>query len=212
MPADPRDVDKKVPTWDGDPDQWESYRDSVKWYNRKTPVEDRSGVAAHVAGNVTGKAWELVNRLSEQDQDKLADQGRDAVIMFFKDGLLENLVPEAGKHFREYVYKFRREKGESMKLYTARHTHQLNKLEKAMSGLTVTLWDTVRRRVQEYLDTLEEEDEPLNDSAKREESEKNSRKLQYSEGKSDKSARSDRSEGSSLSCKGNVLHEDLHLG
>ena len=109
MPAGPRDVDKKVPTWNGDPDQWESYGDSVKWYSWKTSVEDRSGVAAHVAGNVTGKAWELVNRLSEQDQDKLADQGLDAVIMFFKDGLLENPVPEAGKHFREYVYKFRRE-------------------------------------------------------------------------------------------------------
>ena len=66
MPADPRDVDRKVPTWDGNPDEWESCRDSVKWFNRKTPVEDRSGVAAHIAGNVTGKAWELINRLSEK--------------------------------------------------------------------------------------------------------------------------------------------------
>jgi hypothetical protein len=135
MPADPRNVDKKVPTWDGDPDKWESFRDAVRWHFRKRHERERVSVAAHVAGNVTGKAWEHINRLSEQDQDILADRGLDAVIDFFKDGLLENQIPEAGKHFREYVYKFRREKGESMKLYTARHTYQLGKLEKAMAGL-----------------------------------------------------------------------------
>ena len=109
MPADPRNIDKKVPTWDGDPDKWESFRDAVRWHNRKTPERERISVAAHVAGNVTGKAWEHINRLSEQDQDILSDKGLDAVIEFFKDGLLENPIPEAGKHFREYFYKFRRE-------------------------------------------------------------------------------------------------------
>jgi hypothetical protein len=53
-----------------------------------------------------------------------------------------------------------------MKLYTARHTFQLGKLEKAMAGLktsTVTLWSVVKARVQKYLDELpasgEEEEE-----------------------------------------------------
>ena len=171
MPADPKNVDKKVPTWDGDPDKWESFRDAVKWHNRKTPERERCSVAAHIAGNVTGKAWEHINRLSEEDQDKLADQGLDAVIKFFKDGLLENPIPEAGKHFREYVYKFRREKGESMKLYTARHTFQLGKLEKAMAGLktsTVTLWSVVKARVQKYLDELPPSEEEAEEEQEQE--------------------------------------------
>ena len=42
----------------------------MKWHFRKTPEKERVSVAAHVAGNVTGKAWEHINRLSEEDQDK----------------------------------------------------------------------------------------------------------------------------------------------
>ena len=44
-----------------------------------------------------------------------------------------------------------------MKLYTARHTFQLGKLEKAMAGLktsTATLWSVVQKKVQKYLDEL----------------------------------------------------------
>jgi hypothetical protein len=202
MPADPRNVDKKVPTWDGDPEKWDSFRDSVKWHFRKTIPKERAGVAAHVAGNVTGKAWEHINRLSEDDKDALADQGIDSLMKFFKDGLLENPIPEAGKHFRDYVYKFRREKGESMKQYTARHMYQLTKLETAMQGLKtskVTLWETVQWQVQKYLDAhpiskkeidldLEEEEEEEDEDAE--------------DGEDTKSVRSSRSVKSSESLKG----------
>ena len=35
MPSDYRNVDKKVPTWNGNADEWEAYRDAVKWHTRK---------------------------------------------------------------------------------------------------------------------------------------------------------------------------------
>jgi hypothetical protein len=61
-----------------------------------------------------------------------------------------------------------------MKLYTARHTFQLGKLEKAMAGLktsTETLWSTVQKQVQKYMDALSSEDEDEEEEGKEEEAE-----------------------------------------
>jgi hypothetical protein len=159
MPLEQKDVDKKIPTWNGDPDGWETYRGKVRWHARGIPEKDVMHLTAKLAGNVTSKAWLAVNWLSEYDKDVICAGGIDSMLTFFKDGLLENPIPEAGRHFKKYVYNFRREKNESMKLYVTRHIAELNKLEEAMNSLkvnAVTLHDKVRGKIQRRLETLQE--------------------------------------------------------
>ena len=155
MPLELKDVDKKLPTWNGDPDEWETYRDKVRWHARGIPEKEVMHLTAKLAGNVTSKAWLAVNRLSEYEKDVICAGGIDAMLKFFKDGLLENPIPEAGRHFNRYVYNFRREKNESMKLYTTRHIAELNKLEEAMNSLKINAVKigraSCRERVCQYV-------------------------------------------------------------
>ena len=114
-----------------------------------------------------------------------------------------------------------------MKLHTARHAYQLNKLESAMQGLKtakVPLWETVRQKVQHYLDThpvskheidldLEDEDDEDDEDAK---SVRSSRSVKSSESLKgfpqqkkggDEQTRSDKSRKSRASSRENLPEE-----
>ena len=123
----------KLPSWDGEPVKFEEFKHRVKWHILGTKHGDRSSVTARIAGALTGTAWQILADLPEDRKDEIVQAGTcDLLLEFLKDSLMDSAVPEAGRHVREYLYKFRRSKAESMKLYVQRHSTLLNRLEKAM--------------------------------------------------------------------------------
>ena len=160
MPFDQKDSDKKVPTWDGDPAHWDKFKEKVEWFVLATPDKDKNYLAAKIAGNVTGSAWKAISRLKLKEKELICQGGVETLLKFLKEGLMENPIPEAGRHFRNYVYKFRREKGESMKLYTTRHEAERQKMEESMAALKTsaeTLHSKVMRQVWASLPKIREE-------------------------------------------------------
>ena len=90
-------------------------------------------VTARIAGSLTGKAWQILEDLPEERKEEIVESGTcDGLMEFLKDSLIDSAVPEAGRWVWEYLYKFRRAKGESIKLFTQGHSTLFNRLEKAM--------------------------------------------------------------------------------
>ena len=59
--------------------------------------------------------------LPEERKEEIVMSGSpESLLAFLKESLIDSAIPEAGKYVREYLYKFRRNRGESMKLYVQR--------------------------------------------------------------------------------------------
>ena len=124
---------RKVPTWDGDALKWETFRSKCYWHMRGVTAYNKQHECADIAKQLTGDAWRALEQLTEKQKDDLVEAGDiEKLLVFLKEALLEGQIPEAGRLFNEYVYKFKRNKGESMKMYTQRHRTLLGKLEVAM--------------------------------------------------------------------------------
>ena len=123
----------KLPTWDGETDKFEEFKQKVKWYILGTKKAERPLVTARIAGSLTGSAWRVLEDLPEEKKEELVMSGSpESLLAFLKESLMDSAIPEAGKYVREYLYKFRRNRGESMKLYVQRHRTLMSRLEKAM--------------------------------------------------------------------------------
>ena len=154
----------KTPTWDGEPTKFEEFQQKVKWHILGTKKSERSLVTARIAGSLTGKAWQILEYLPEERKEEIvAAESADALLEFLKESLMDSAVPEAGKWVREYLYKLRRNKGESMKLFTQRHSAPLNRLEKAMKMVEKgkiswrTLIEPMIQKKQSFISSEEDE-------------------------------------------------------
>ena len=145
----------------------------MKWHILGTKKSERSLQTARIAGALTGKAWKILDDLPDDRKEEIVEQaeGCEKLLEFLKESLMDSAVPEAGRWVREYLYKFKRTKGESMKLYTARHQTLLGKLEKAMRLVETTRskwWETIKDKIKErkseensaHEEEEDEEDEP----------------------------------------------------
>jgi hypothetical protein len=91
----------------------------------------------------------------------------ESLLAFLKESLMDSAIPEAGKYVREYLYKFRRNRGESVKLYVQRHRTLMSRLEKAMKvveGTKVPLLEKIKEKVKSMSDTDEHEDEDMDEA------------------------------------------------
>lgn len=127
------DKAQRIPTWDGEPSKFDEFKQRVRLHVLGTRQNERALITARIAGSLTGKAWQIVEDLPEERKEEMLCTGTcDLLLEFLKESLMDSAVPEAGRFVREYLYKFRRAKSESMKLYVQRHRTLLGKLEKSM--------------------------------------------------------------------------------
>ena len=119
-----------VPSWDGTAEKFEEYQVRAQIYvnggeNWKQPQRISNLVQA-----LQGTAWGVILNLSESERENLQKTFR-SFIEFLKLSCTETAVPQLGRRFREWQ-KFRRLKGESMRVYCRRYRTQLGKLEASM--------------------------------------------------------------------------------
>ena len=129
MSRDERDR-KKVPSWDGSPETYDTYEIKVGIFLRTGARWKEPELIAELVSKLEGKAWSLIEQISEEERDKL--NSREVFLNFLKKNLLEAAVPELGKLFKRWQV-FKRQGKESMKLYVMRHRKVLSRLEKALS-------------------------------------------------------------------------------
>ena len=109
---------EKVPTWDGSPVTWEDYVDRCRWYQGSVAWKDRHLVVSRLVRQLTGPAWKVISLLPTQKKRELAEDGDlEELFQILKNQLLRNAIPEASRRFYEYLHRFRRQRGESMKMY-----------------------------------------------------------------------------------------------
>jgi len=165
------DKAQRIPTWDGEPSKFDEFKQRVRLHVLGTRQNERALITARIAGSLTGKAWQIVEDLPEEKKEEMLCTGTcDLLLEFLKESLMDSAVPEAGRFVREYLYKFRRAKSESMKLYVQRHRTLLGKLEKAMRLVEqsqASFWQNLKPKLtpaQESEDSETEsdaEEEPL---------------------------------------------------
>ena len=124
--------DTSVPTWNGEPDHWEDFVISLETFVKQREVWKEGQQIARIINRFDkkGKPWKLLVSLSEQERAKLTT--KDALISYLKGNLLESAIPELGRHFRNWI-KFRRDNGESMRVFILRHRKTLNKMESTLN-------------------------------------------------------------------------------
>ena len=151
-----------IPTWDGTPDAWERYKLQVEYYLKTRPPWEAKYLLAKLIRSLTGKCWSLIEKLPQSSRAQL-EESPEVFLQFLKKHLLEGVLPEVGRVFRNYL-TIRRQKQESMMLYCLRHRESLSKLKKAMSSvetdaLRVYLTKGLKGIQQEEESEEEEEDE-----------------------------------------------------
>lgn len=117
-----------IPSWDGTPEDFDEYDSKTFWYVRGCKPWEQEQATSKLIMRLKGKAWDAVMAIPEHERGTMLNT-RVALMHFLKKSLMESSIPEAGRHFREYLLKFRRQKNESMKLFCQRHKKQLLKLE-----------------------------------------------------------------------------------
>jgi len=123
-----------VPVWDGNSDHFNEFEDRCLWYERGLSVRDRPQAVARVVGRLTGTAWKVVKDLSSTDQHRLCEATLQDLTAFLRSQLLEMGVPEVGQRFGEYLGRFHRKPGQSMREYVQHHKHLQLQVENAIKG------------------------------------------------------------------------------
>ena len=132
-------AEKKVPSWDGDPDTFEAYKQKAEWYAEGLTSRERDTAGTRLAAALTGDAAQALKEIDKEERWKLkTEQGVALLLDYLEDSILDTPVPEAGRRLRSYLVQLRRNPGESMKVYASRHrtvlrelTQVLEKVEKA---------------------------------------------------------------------------------
>ena len=124
--------DDFVPSWNGEPEAWEDFVISTETYLKTREPWKESQLIAQIISRFDkkGKPWRLLVSLSETERAKLVS--KDALLSYLKGNLLESAIPELGRHFRAWI-KFKRETGESMRVFILRHRKTLNKMENSLN-------------------------------------------------------------------------------
>ena len=121
-----------IPVWDGTLENWEDYVVRCGVYTRGCePWKVHTRVANLIQHlDETGKVWQMIRNLSEQERIAL-QSNIQTYLDFIKDNCLPTALPELGRRFREWL-KFRRSKGETMRVYYKRFVQHLGKMEQCM--------------------------------------------------------------------------------
>ena len=121
-----------VPTWDGDPGKWEEFVITTETFLKQVEPWKESQQIARIINHFDkrGKPWRLLISLSESERAKLTTKAN--LFAYLKGNLLESAIPELGRHFRAWI-KFKRDSGESMRVFILRHRQTLAKMEASLN-------------------------------------------------------------------------------
>ena len=119
-----------VPSWDGNAERFEEYQVRAQIYVNGVESWRQPQRISNLVQALQGTAWGVILNLSESERENLQKTFR-SYIDFLKLSCTETAVPQLGRRFREWQ-KFRRLKGESMRVYCRRYRTQLGKLETSM--------------------------------------------------------------------------------
>ena len=120
-----------VPTWAGNPDKFEEYHIRAQIYVNGAERWKQPQRVSNLIQALEGAAWQIILHISDRERENLQKNFED-FIRFLKEHCQETEVPELGRRFREWQ-KFRRTKGESMRVFCRRCRTQLGKLENSMN-------------------------------------------------------------------------------
>eukprot|EP00974_Lingulodinium_polyedra_P048754 4682638-Lingulodinium_polyedra.AAC.1 len=124
---------KKVPSWDGDPDKFEEYRMRAELYVDGLDHRNRPYGASRLIANLRGAAWETMREVSREERKKLrGDDGVELLLRYLEESVLDLPIPEAGKRLKNFLFGQKRLPGESMKIYASKNRTALMKLEEAI--------------------------------------------------------------------------------
>ena len=156
---------ERIPTWDGDEDGFDNYKERVFWHLRGVESWKKNLQIAKLAQNLKGSAWKRVANLAESEKDKLLSSP-ETYMQFLKNGLVRGPVAEAGALLLRYLLKFRRGQGESMKTFVDRHHVSLQKLE---TSLRVVMSSSARpsERIQKAIASCRLKNEVENNRSKK---------------------------------------------
>ena len=120
----------KVPTWDGDGARFQEYKERVKWYVAGLSHRDKTVAGARLAAALTGEAWKALEEVSDEGQELLEKLGgHKTLLKFLDETLMDEPIPEAAKHLKEYLFTLRRRNNEGMKAYAQRSRIVADKLD-----------------------------------------------------------------------------------
>ena len=129
--TDHREHEKNnVPTWDGDGARFQEYKERVKWYVAGLSHKDKAVAGARLASALTGEAWKALEEVSDEGQELLEKRGgHKTLLKFLDETLMDEPIPEAAKHLKEYLFTLRRRNNEGMKAYAQRSRIVADKLD-----------------------------------------------------------------------------------
>ena len=120
-----------VPSWDGDPATFITYRRRAHRYVESTKWGERYLCGPRLENRLTGKAEVAVERcrpgwLSD-------DLGVERLLAFLEQRCAKQAVPDVGSRLTSFFFKLRRRRGEHMGAWCMRHQNEYEELRKALA-------------------------------------------------------------------------------
>ena len=112
MPSTSGDHREKVPSWDGDPKTWRTYRRKALQYQECTKREDRYLCGPRLEARLTGRAEVAVERCTSGWLSR-AD-GAERLMAWLERRCSRQAVPDVGQELETFLLKTRRRKLEPM--------------------------------------------------------------------------------------------------
>ena len=122
------DLAPGVPTWDGKPDKFQTFKQAAEWYVASLKENERALAASRVWTNLRGLARLAVSRLSAKDYE--GESGMDKLLEFLaKTPLAKQPLPDAYQKIDQYR-NVKRNRGETAAEYVLRE--QLKSIRKEL--------------------------------------------------------------------------------
>ena len=121
----------EVPSWSGDPAEFESYATACKWFSRATKESERKLVVARLWGRLSGAAKSVVKHL---DPDAFeGENGLNAFLSVLRESPLQQLpIPDSFSRLERWSNMRRRDK-ESISELIVREEELFTELQQALT-------------------------------------------------------------------------------
>ena len=122
-----------VPTWDGDPSTWTTYRRSALLFVESTKWENRYLCGPRLASELTGPAKASI--ASKKPTWLSHENGVARLLKHLQEVISEPILPEVGNALRSYFRTLRRKRGETMTSFCVRHREEYEKACRALTRM-----------------------------------------------------------------------------
>ena len=64
--------EKGIPSWDGSPNEWEEYKEKVRWFATSISWKEANTVVPRLVRALRGSAWKMIQTLPEAVKTEIA--------------------------------------------------------------------------------------------------------------------------------------------